>query len=396
MRWASAMLLFGTLAFMGFGLVMQASVGDVPGRVLHGNPLHFLRSQAEFDAAALAACAVIACIRPSFWFRRRTMWLLGAVILLSLIVVHVPGLGHKVNGSARWIRLPGLSLQPSEFVKLCAILLLAGWLGENPARNRSFWHGTGLPCLALGAVALGLLRQPDLGSAAMVLAIGGAMLFVGGARLLHLIPLGLLGAAALGIFLLNDAERKSRITSSVGRFFGGERKVLAISEDEDGYQLRMGLSAFAAGGARGVGLGNSLFKERYLPENHTDFIFAMVGEELGLAATLPCLLLYAILAAAGFYIAFRAPDEPRRFVAFGMTMLVCFSAAVNVGVVTGRFPTKGLALPFLSYGGSNLVGSVGAIGFLLAIGWRPGARRAPAPAPSAPGPLPPATDLWNG
>lgn len=392
MRWASALLLLGTLALMSLGLVMIASVADVPGRVLHHDPTHFLRSQALFDAIALVGCAVIACVRPGFWFKRKTMIALVGVVLASLVVVHVPGLGRTVNGSARWIRLPGMSLQPSEFVKIAAIALLAGWLGADEKRASTFKYGALVPCAALGAVMCGFLLQPDLGSCVMLGAVSAAIFFAGGVKIRHLAPLGLVAAVALGAFLVRDAERMSRITSVLFRE-KDEKKVVAIYDDEDGYQLRMGLSAFAAGGATGVGLGKSLFKERYLPENHTDFIFAMVGEELGLAATLPCLLLYAALAAAGFVIAYGAPTPQQRLLALGMTLQICLSAVVNIGVVTGCFPTKGLALPFLSYGGSSLVSSVGAAGFLMAIGWRPGAYRATAL--RAPRRRRPVTDIWN-
>lgn len=393
MRWASAFLLFGTLALMGFGLMMIASVGDVPGRDFHGDGMHFLRSQAVFDVVALLGCAVVACVRPRFWFRRRTMVALVFVVLVSLVVVHVPGLGRTVNGSARWIRIPGFSLQPSEFVKIAVIVLLAGWLGNDEKRTATFKYGALVPCAGLGLVMGGFLLQPDLGSCIMLGGVAAAVLFAGGVKIRHLAPLGLVAAVALGAFLLHDRERMSRITSVV---FRGDRQetVKDIHEDGDGYQLRMGLSAFASGGAFGKGLGKSHFKERYLPESHTDFIFAMVGEELGLVATMPCLVLYAALAVAGLVVAFGAPDRRQQLLALGMTLQICLSAAVNIGVVTGLLPTKGLALPFLSYGGSSLVGSVGAVGFLLGIGWRPGARRAAAAEVPADG-RPRISDIWN-
>ena len=169
------------------------------------------------------------------------------------------------------------------------------------------------------------------------------------------------------------------------------------AHDDENYQLNMALSALGAGGWRGRGLGESLFKHRYLPENHTDFIFAMVGEELGLAATLSCVALFLAMAAAGVYVAWRAPDRRTMLLATGMTLQICLSAAVNVGVVTGAAPTKGLALPFLSYGGSSLIASVSTVGFLLAIAFRRGRESAPAPErpPLRPEFLP-STELWNG
>ena len=154
----------------------------------------------------------------------------------------------------------------------------------------------------------------------------------------------------------------------------------------------MARKAFARGRWTGVGLGNSICKERYLPEYHTDFILAMVGEELGLAGTLSCVALFVVMTCCGFAVAVRAPDKRLRLLAAGMTLHVCLSAAVNVGVVTGTLPTKGLALPFLSYGGSSLLGSAAAVGFLLAVGLRPGAS---APPPDPADDCVESTDLWN-
>ena len=323
---------------------------------------------------------------------------------MALVAVHVPGLGYRANGSTRWIRLPGLLLQPSEFVKLGAIVLSAWWLGAPGRANESFREGVAVPVLGMGVVVAGFLSQPDLGSSIMLVLVNGALLFLSGARLRWLFALAAAGLVLLAVFLAHDPVRMKRLSPVLGPL----RPLLVKEEsaaadafrpavDDENYQLNMALSALGAGGWRGRGLGESLFKHRYLPENHTDFIFAMVGEELGLAATLSCVLLFLAMAAAGFYVAWRAPDRRTMLLAAGMTLQISLSAAVNVGVVTGAAPTKGLALPFLSYGGSSLIASVSTVGFLLAVAFRRG--RDGAPARERPPVRPeflPATDLWNG
>ena len=404
MRLASAILFVCMVALMGLGLVILTSVGNVQGARLFSDPNHFWLQQLAFGTVALACCLLAACIPPSFWFDRRVAVAVAAIVLVALVAVHVPGLGYRANGSTRWIRLPGLLLQPSEFVKMAAVILSAWWLGAPGRRNEAFWEGVAVPVLGMGVVVAGFLSQPDLGSSIMLVLVNGALLFLAGARFRHLIPLALAGLVLLAVFLAHDPVRMRRLAPVLGPFrtllvredAGVAADALRPAADDESYQLNMALSALGAGGWHGRGLGESLFKHRYLPENHTDFIFAMVGEELGLAATLSCVLLFLAMSAAGFYIAWRAPDRRSMLLAAGMTLQVCLAAAVNIGVVTGAAPTKGLALPFLSYGGSSLIASVSTVGFLLAVGLRAGS--APDRAPRAPEPsfVPASTDLWNG
>ncbi len=404
MKLAGAVLFLCTVVLMGVGVVILTSVGNVQGARLFSDPNHFWTQQLAFGAIALSCCVLVACVPPSFWFDRRVAWTVAAFVLVALVAVHVPGLGYRANGSTRWIRLPGLLLQPSEFVKIAAILLSAWWLGAPDRRNEAFWEGVAVPVLGMGVVVAGFLSQPDLGSSIMLVLVNGALLFLSGARLRWLFALGAAGLVLLAVFLAHDPVRMKRLSPVLGPL----RPLLVKEEsaaadafrpavDDENYQLNMALSALGAGGWRGRGLGESLFKHRYLPENHTDFIFAMVGEELGLAATLSCVLLFLAMAAAGFYVAWRAPDRRTMLLAAGMTLQICLSAAVNVGVVTGAAPTKGLALPFLSYGGSSLIASVSTVGFLLAIAFRRGREAAPEPErpPLRPEFLP-STELWNG
>ncbi len=404
MKLAGAVLFLCTVVLMGVGIVILTSVGNVQGARIFGDPSHFWRQQLVFGAVGLACCAAVACVPPSFWFDRRVALGVAAFVLVALVAVHVPHFGYRANGSTRWICVGGLLVQPSEFVKIAAVVLSAWWLGAPGRDNGAFWEGVAVPVIGMGVVVAGFLSQPDLGSSIMLVLVNGALLFLSGARLRWLFALGAAGLLLLAVFLAHDPVRMKRL----GPVLGPLRPLLEKEEsaaadafrpavDDENYQLNMALSALGAGGWRGRGLGESLFKHRYLPENHTDFIFAMVGEELGLAATLSCVLLFLAMAAAGFYVAWRAPDRRTMLLATGMTLQICLSAAVNVGVVTGAAPTKGLALPFLSYGGSSLIASVATVGFLLAVAFRRGREDAP---PVERPPLRPeflpATDLWNG
>lgn len=410
MKLAGAVLFLCMVALMGVGVVILTSIGNVQGARIFSDPNHFWVQQLVFGAAGLACCAAVACVPPSFWFDRRVALAIAAFVVVALVAVHVPGLGHRANGSTRWIRLPGLLLQPSEFVKIAAIVLSAWWLGAPERDNGSFREGVAVPVAGMGVVVAGFLSQPDLGSSIMLVLVNGALLFLSGARLRWLLALGAAGLVLLAVFLAHDPVRMRRLSPRwqtflrplvvlVGHDRGdGAGDAFPPVEGKENFQLNMSLSALAAGGWTGRGLGESIYKHRYLPENHTDFIFAMVGEELGLAATLSCVLLFLAMAAAGFYVAWRAPDRRTMLLAAGMTLQICLSAAVNVGVVTGAAPTKGLALPFLSYGGSNLIASVATVGFLLAVAFRRGREDGPA-ADDRPPIRPeflPATDLWNG
>ena len=373
MKFAGVVIGLCIVLLVGLGLVAVASVSDVASKAqYHGNAHRILLTQLVYAGIGVFAALLAARRDPSSWFHPRTVALVALVALAGLVAVHVPGLREVHKGSARWVALGPIRGQPSEFVKLAAILVTAWWVGDPALDRRRFVRSALVPAAWIGALVLGLMSEPDLGSSVMLLAVNGALLFVAGVRIRYLALLGAIAAVALGAYVLHNPERLSRITS----VFGGARTEQSASaggrtaRDPDAYQLEMGLTAFAKGGATGVGLGNSLYKHHYLPENHTDFILAMVGEEMGLAATLPCLLVFLAMAAAGFLVALHVPDPRLRLFALGLALHLCLSGAVNVGVVTGAFPTKGLALPFLSYGGSNLVASLLAGGLLLGIAWR--------------------------
>ena len=377
MKFAGIVISVCIVLLVGLGVVAIASVSDVASAAQYRGDAHrMLRMQLLFAAAGFAIAVAAARTPPSFWFRREVVAAAALLALAGLAVVHVPGLAEPHKGSWRWVALGPVRGQPSEFVKLAAILVTAWWVGDPALDKRRFVRSALVPAAWLGVLVLGLMSQPDLGSSLMLLAVNGAILFVGGVRFRHLFKFFVVGAVVLGVYVAHNPERLSRITSAWGL---GDRTEQSAGgrtmRDPDAYQLEMGLTAFAAGGATGVGLGNSHLKHSYLPENHTDFILAMIGEEMGLVATLPCLLVFLAMAAAGLWVAYRAGSLRERLFALGLSLHLCLSGAVNVGVVTGAFPTKGLALPFLSYGGSNLVASLLAGGLLLGVAWGARPRR---------------------
>ena len=377
MKSAGVVLAICMVLLVCLGLVTIASVGDVQSLRIHGgeNRLFFL--QLGFAGAGVLAAFAAARVRPSFWMRRDVVLAAAVLALAGLAAVHLPGIGIANKGSARWVRLGPVGVQPSEFVKLAAILVTAWWVGDPALDRRRFVRSALVPAAWLGALVLGLMAEPDLGSSVMLILVNGAMLFVAGVRFRYLIALGLVAAVALGVYVLHDPERLSRITSVFGRpDAAAQTENGARAADDDAWQLNKSLDAFAVGGATGVGMGKSHYKY-FLPENHTDFILAMLGEEAGLVATLPCLLAFFAMALAGFAAAMRTADPRVRLFAVGLSLHLCLSGAVNVGVVTGALPTKGLALPFLSYGGSNLVASLAAGGFLLGVAFRAKGGRAP-------------------
>lgn len=365
MKWTTAILALIVLGLVGLGITVQASISNVQGSSLNGDPHHFLKQQIVYFAIALVVCIAIAAIDPAFWTKRGIALLICACILVALVSVHIPGIGKSTKGSARWINLMGFTLQPSEFVKLMAIMLMAFWQSRPGCLNSDFRQGALIPCIGLGVIALGFLSQPDYGSVVLLGSINVAIMLTAGVRFRHLAPFGIIAIVALSVLILNNPERLSRILSVLP--FLGQKEMV---DSDDTYQLEQSLRAMAAGGKYGVGFGNSIFKQSYLPENHTDFVFAMICEELGFVAAVACIAMFLVFLWCGLMISARAPSDYTRLLAFGMTMHISLSAAINLGVTTGMLPTKGLALPFLSYGGSNLVGSMMAVGFLLAVGWR--------------------------
>ena len=348
-------LLICVAGLIGLGLVMLASVGPFsPDN--RGQPLFFLQRQGLWLVAGIGVCVVLARMDPKILITRGIWILFGATLLVLLC--HVPGIGRTVKGSARWIPLGPFALQPGEFLKLATVIFASGWVHQQKEKMKSPWYGLVLPMLILALPILLLLKQPDLGSAMFVVVAASVVLFAGGAPILPLAMLGLLAVVGLIGLALTMPERMGRLVA----FMDPE-----AHRQGGGYQVWQALVALGSGGTRGVGLGQSVQKMFYLPEAHTDFIFPILGEELGLPFTLGVVAVFLVITLLGGYIACHAPDLTAMTLGIGLTALVAMQAVANLAVVTGLLPPKGVGLPFISYGGSNLVLCLAAVGLLVAL-----------------------------
>ena len=341
---------------LGFGIVMVLNVSYFQAEARYGDPYLFFRKHVIAVAIGLAFMLLVSRVRLD-WLERWASLMLPLCVL-ALLMVLAPGVGAERGGARRWIAFGGFSLQPSEFVKLGVVLYLARWISRHRHVMHEFGSGV-LPALvAVGACSALMLGQPDFGTAVILGLLLLLMLYVGGARPAHVLGLVLCGGVAMGLAVQLAPYRMRRLLAFLDPW--------AQSQDA-GFQLVQSLIAFGSGGLGGVGLGQSKQKMLFLPEAHTDFIFALVGEELGLVGALAVLALFAVVAVRGFRIAARHPDSFASLLAFGLTAVLILSAVVNVGVVLGMLPTKGLPLPFLSYGGSALLATMLEVGLLAAL-----------------------------
>ena len=345
-------LIAAVLILVTAGLVMLFSAS----MVRYENSEYFVLRQLVWMMVALLAAVV--CARIDFHWVRNVALPLAALCAVALVLVRIPGIGRDINGSWRWIRLGPLTVQPSEFAKIGMILASAWWISRRRRYMHTFKRGILVPMLGLGLFACLLLVEPDFGSTVLTSLVIVTLLYVGGVRPAHLAGFGVAGAFCFSVLLLQNSNRMGRIFA----FLDPEKYAQG-----EAWQLINALNAFAAGGAYGTGLGNSIQKYYYLPEAHTDFIFPIIGEELGLIATLIIILLFMVVFVCGLRIASRANDDFGRFTALGCTLMITLQALINLAVVTGSMPTKGLALPFISYGGSSLLVCASMIGLLVNV-----------------------------
>lgn len=348
-------LLLVVVALTSLGVVMVYSASSVMAARNFHDGAFFLKRQLLFATIGMVGALITMRVDYQLWRRLAVPLLL--VSLALLVVVLLPGVGSKVKGASRWIKLPGFNLQPSEFTKLALIFYLAYSIDKKQDRIRSLSAGF-LPYMVVLMILLGLLlKQPDMGSALTMAAITVTMLFAAGTRLVFIIGSIMVAAPFLVYLVLTSSYRLKRITG----FLNPEQDPTGT-----GWQIIQSRYAFGAGGLFGQGLGEGKQKLFYLPEAHTDFVLAVVGEELGYLAVLVVICLFFALVTRALQIA-MSTDGFGRFLALGIAALFGIQASVNMFVVTGLFPTKGLALPFLSYGGSSLLISLLAIGILLNI-----------------------------
>jgi cell division protein FtsW len=339
-----------------FGVVMVYSSSSIMAAKRFGDGLYFLKRQGMYAVLGFALMAAV--MRIDYHHLRRLVIPFFLCCAVLLVAVLIPGVGTHAGGAARWIRLPGFSIQPAELAKLGLILYMAHSLAKKREKIKSFKLGF-IPYMVVLALLLFLmLLQPDLGGALTLGAVAMVMLLVAGTRLSYLMSVVILAVPFLYFAVMNVTYRRKRILAFLNPW-----------EDptNTGFQIIQSWIAFGTGGLIGNGLGEGKQKLFYLPEAHTDFIFSVVGEELGFAGVLVIAAMFLVLVMRGMRAALGAPDDFGRYLAFGVTLLLGLEAFVNMAVVMGMLPTKGLALPFLSYGGTSLLTTLLAVGILLNI-----------------------------
>ncbi|MFC7372079.1 stage V sporulation protein E [Fictibacillus iocasae] len=349
-------LISATFLLLSIGILMVYSASADLGQYRFNDAFFFAKRQMLFAGLGIAAMFFIMNINYMTWRTWGKVLLL--ICFLLLIVVLVPGIGQVRGGARSWIGVGAFSIQPSEFMKLAMITFLAKYLAEHQKKITSFKKGL-VPTLALVMTAFAMIMlQPDLGTGAVMVGTSVVMIFVAGARVSHFAGLGIIGLLGFAALIISAPYRMKRITS----FLDPWSDPLG-----SGFQIIQSLYALGPGGLLGLGLGQSRQKFGYLPEPQTDFIFAILSEELGFIGAVFVLLLFGILLWRGIRIALGAPDLFGSFLAIGIIGMVAIQVMINVGVVTGLMPVTGITLPFLSYGGSSLTLMLASIGVLLNI-----------------------------
>ncbi|MFA0812086.1 putative lipid II flippase FtsW [Microbulbifer epialgicus] len=353
-----SLLPFSVLTLVSIGVVMVASASIAFATDVYADPWYFLKRHLAFLAIGGVAALIVSQIPLAIW--SRLSWPLLLFSCLLLVVVLVPGVGREVNGSRRWLVFAGITIQPAEVAKFCMLVFFASFLTR---RNKQLHHWSSfmVPVIILGIVALLLLLQPDFGSVVVLSGTVLAMVFLGGARLPHTFLLVLVAACGLALIALMSPYRLQRLLTFLDPW--GDQFA-------SGYQLTQSLIAFGRGEWFGVGLGNSVQKLFYLPEAHTDFIFAILAEEWGMLGGLAVVGLFVALTYSLLNLVREALAQQKFFaalLAFGMAVQLAGQAFVNMGVASGLLPTKGLTLPFVSSGGSSLIICCALLGLALRI-----------------------------
>jgi cell division protein FtsW len=352
----SAYILFlAVLGLLVIGIVMLFSTSAF-ARDSHGDVYFFIKRQAIWLGVGLVVCTVAALVDYHFW--QRTWWLWLALAFVTLALCFVPHLGMRINGSHRWIGLGRFSFQPSEIAKIAAVCFLGAWFSFYEKETNSLLRGFLLPFAITSLLLTLILFEVDLGTTVLLGATAFMMMFVAG---VNPILLGLVSLTGLGGILFLATQMAARM-GRLAAFLDPQR-----FKQDAGLQQMQALIAWGSGGMEGLGLGNGRQKMLYLPYAHTDFIFPIVGEELGLRASLLVVFLFVVIIVCGMMIALHAKDRFGLLLGCGIVSLIGLQAAVNIGVTTSLLPNKGLPLPFISYGGSNLVACLFGIGLLLNI-----------------------------
>jgi len=351
-------LLFTILLLLTISVVMVYSSSSVIALTTYDDPAFFMKRQVMWAIVGLALMAIAMRVDHHWFSDRRVVAALLVVSFILLAATLVPGVGRMINGSRRWLRLGGASFQPSELAKFALVVYLSYYIAKKGERIRDFMHGLFPAYVVTGIFLLLAIRQPDFGTTMTIGCVAGIMLFAGGANLLHI---GGTVAAALPLVyvaVFHSAYRARRIFAFLDPW---------ADPQGAGHQIIQSYLAFGSGGVFGRGLGEGRQKLLFLPERHSDFIYAVIGEELGLIGALFVLVLFLIILWRGVHIALSVREASSRMLALGITLLISVQSVINTAVVTGLLPTKGIALPLVSYGGSSLVITMMALGVLLNI-----------------------------
>jgi cell division protein FtsW len=355
------LLLMVTLALVGIGIVMVYSTSAILAGDRFGDPYYFLKRQAFF-----AGIGFILMILMAFFpceVLKRFAYPILIISILSLIAVLIPGVGVRAGGSMRWLKIASLSFQPSELSKLGVVIFLAYFLSKKEEKIRSFSFGF-LPTLLLTGLVIGLvLKEPDFGTSLFLTIMVFLLLFVSGARVIYIAGAVLLAIPVVYYFVINAGYRYKRLISFIRPW-----------DDPTGtsFQIIQSFLSFGSGGLFGLGLGEGRQKLFFLPAPHTDFIFSIIGEELGLVGAMVVILLFVVFTLRGIHIGLGLEDRFASYLALGVTLMISLQALINLGVVLGLLPTKGLTLPFISYGGTSLVTNLIGVGVLLHLSTQTG------------------------
>lgn len=343
-------VIFVALSLTMLGLVMLFSAGVVKGAQA------LLTKQVIWLALSLAMGTYAAFMNLD-WLRRRSGWLF-AFCMVCLVLTLIPGVGVKVNGAQRWIGLGPLRVQPSEFAKIGLVVVLAAYFSSHHREIKSFFKGFLIPSLIIGSCCGLILLQPDFGTSFLCGAVAATVMFQAGTSLRWLLPVVGMAIVAFSILVYFDPVRIRRVTSFLD---------VEGNANDSAYQLWQGMLAFGVGGVDGVGLGMGRQQVHFLPEAHTDFIFPVIGEELGLIVTAAIVMSFLVLFCSVFIRLRKVPRLYEYLLATGAILFVTLQAVINMGVVTGSLPTKGMSLPFISYGGSNLMVTFVLLGLVINV-----------------------------
>ncbi len=344
---------------LGFGLLMVASSSMEIAQSRYGDAFFLLKKQSLLLLPGVLAAFIVYHIPLRIWQEFSTVLLCVGIALL--IMVLIPGVGREVNGSQRWLNLGFASFQPSELCKIFVVLYVSAYLVRRQEAVRNEWKGFLIPIAIVGLLVMLLLMEPDFGAVVVLLCAVMVMLFLAGVKLQQFLLLITACLVFAGIAASTATYRMKRLTAFTNPW---------VDQFGDGYQLTQSLIAFGRGEWFGVGLGESVQKLFYLPEAHTDFLFAILAEEFGLLGSLLVISVFSFLVVCGMLIGKKAEQRARIFpayLAYGLSMLIAVQAFINMGVCSGLLPTKGLTLPFMSYGGTSLAISIVMLGFLLRV-----------------------------